>query len=164
MAGRPYHTDSMEEIIVAEPDRPTIVAAAVATTFLVVAAGVNTNWQVRVVLIAMGIAVVYRMRQMKLSVTRSSVVVVNFWRYELDLGSVRIVDEKDLAWPKNDVGDPNTTSVGMPTGASAGGRALYLMDDSGQKVRVRLAPVYGNRLDTISEDLYRAVAIMKEDG
>ena len=152
----------MDEIIVVEPDRPTIVAAAAATTFLVVAAGVNTNWQVRLALIAMGIAVVYRMRQMKLSVNRMSVVVVNLWRHELELDSVRIVDEKDqMAWPKNDVGEPNTTSVGFPTGASAGGRALYLLDDSGQKVRVRLAPVYGNRLDTITEDLYRAVAAMK---
>jgi hypothetical protein len=38
------------------------------------------------------------------------------------------------------------------------------VDDSGQKVRFGLAPVYGSRLDAIAEDLYRAIDTMKADG
>ena len=41
------------------------------------------------------------------------------------------------------------------------GRMLYLTDGSGRKVHVGLAPVYGSRLDTIAEDLYRAIDMMK---
>jgi hypothetical protein len=104
--------------------------------------------------LVVGVGVVSRFAQMKLSVTRTSVVVVNYTsRHEFALDSVRVVDERETpTWLSDMGGKRNRTS-----------RTMYLMDDSGQRVHVALAPMYGTRMDTIAEDLYRAIDRMRTD-
>lgn len=150
----------MEEIVVARPDRSMLVAVAVITVFVLAVAAPYGNMAALLVVAATSVASVLRLRQMKLSVTRASVVVVNYLaRHEVPLNTVRIIDEKDQL-----VG-PMRASAGFEDGKLySSGRALYVTDDSGRKVRVGLAPMHGSRLDTIAEDLYRAIARMRTGG
>lgn len=141
----------MSEITVAKPDNSMIAVAVIAAAVLLLAAIPAQSWGVRVLAVAIGVAAVRRFAQMRLSVTRSSVVVVNYTtRHEFPIDEVQIVDERD-------------TSILLPdaSGTPASGRTLYVMDRSGRKAHVALAPIYGSRLDTIAEDLYRAISTMK---
>ena len=107
---------------------------------------------VRWLLLALGIGFVYRLTQMKVSVTSSSVVVVNlFVRYELPLAGTRIVTEKDRSPYLSDSGGKMDRT----------GRVLYLVSETGEKVRVGVAPMFGGRLDVIAEDLNRTIATMQ---
>ena len=73
---------------------------------------------------------------MKLSVTQDSVIVVNFLKqYEIPLNEVEIHDNRD--------------------------RSPLLSNGSSPRVPISIAPAFGSRLDTIAEDLYRAIDKMK---
>ena len=76
----------MDEIVVAETDGSMVVTAAVGVTIILGIELVFVEGIVRWLLLALGIGFVYRLTKMKVSVTSSSVVVVNlFVRYELPL-------------------------------------------------------------------------------
>ena len=142
----------MDEIVVAETDGSMVVTAAVGVTIILGIELIFVEGIVRWLLLALGIGFVYRLTQMKVSVTSSSVVVVNlFVRYELPLAGTRIVTEKDRSPYLSDGGGKMDNT----------GRVLYLVSDTGEKVRVGVAPMFGNRLDVIAEDLDRAIATMQ---
>lgn len=119
-------------------------------------------WPVRVVLVGGGSIAAYQfLRQvalMKLAVTDFKVVVVNLRsRHELELSSVRIeVRDDPSVWPKDDLRDDAREAFGQEEPSRA--RSLVLTDSSDQQVRVGIAPSYGRRLDTITENLNIAIA------
>ncbi len=143
----------MEEIVVARPDRSAVAVVAVGVLVIVTAAVNVGGWRTAIWMVPLGVATLYWFAEMKLSVTSESVVVVNFAsRKYLDLTTVQIVDQAHpLTWPVDD------------TERERAARALYLTDESGQRVRVAVAPSRGHQLDTIAEALYRAIATMQAE-
>ena len=142
----------MNEITVAKPDTSTIVVAAAITVAVLGSAIPYGGWAIRFGAVLLGWAAVRRFAQMRLAVTRSAVVVQNYTaRHELPLDEVKIIDEReDASWVSE-----------MGGKGDEAGRSLYVMDDSGRKVHVGVAPAYGSRLDRIAEDLIRAIERMK---
>lgn len=158
----------VDEIVVAKSSTGPFTALVYFCVIVVLIRGWIIPWQARVVLYAVTLLVAYeaqsRMRGMKLSVTPKSVHVVNFnSKYELDLETVRIDDEKNPeTWPQNDVVAAEDLAVGSAGSKQA--RILCLTDDSGIKAKVGVAPSYGSRLDQIAEDLNAAIVRMRTDG
>ena len=95
---------------------------------------------------------------MKVAVDDFKVTVVNLKsRHELELWSVRLeVREDPGIWPQDDLREVMRSTFEQNDPKRA--RTLVLTDSSEQQVRVGVAPSYGRRLDTISEDLNIAIA------
>ena len=95
---------------------------------------------------------------MKVAVDDFKVTVVNLKsRHELELWSVRLEVREDLGiWPQDDLREVMRSTFEQDDPKRA--RTLVLTDSSEQQVRVGVAPSYGRRLDTISEDLNIAIA------
>ena len=95
---------------------------------------------------------------MKVAVDDFKVTVVNLKsRHELELWSVRLeVREDPGIWPQDDLREVMRSTFEQDDPKRA--RTLVLTDSSEQQVRVGVAPSYGRRLDTITEDLNIAIA------
>lgn len=102
--------------------------------------------------------------KMKLAVNDFSVVVVNLRsRHELELWSVKIeVRDDPSVWPRDDMLPGMREAFEQEETKKA--RSLVLVDSSEQQVRVGVAPAYGRRLDTITENLNIAIARHRSDG
>lgn len=95
---------------------------------------------------------------MKVAVDDFKVTVVNLKsRHELELWSVRIeVREDPGIWPQDDLRE--VMREGFEQQDPKRARSLVLTDSSEQQVRVGVAPSYGRRMDTITENLNVAIA------
>ena len=95
---------------------------------------------------------------MKVAVDDFKVTVVNLKsRHELELWSVRIEVREDPAiWPQDDLRE--VMREGFEQQDPKRARSLVLTDSSEQQVRVGVAPSYGRRMDTITENLNVAIA------
>lgn len=144
----------MDEIVVAKasPGMVAVASFGVLVAMIGFPVGEPAGAIVTTILCATAI---WRITRMKVSVLPAAVEVVNFFStHRLDLDSVRIIDEKGLPVLMSDAGGPMDLD----------GRTLYLSDKLETKVVVGVAPRHGNRLDTIAEDLYRAIAKMQAQG
>lgn len=161
----------VEEIVVARSSTGPAKAIAYVSIVIVVVRAWAIIWPVRVVFLAVVFWIIYvllqRLTGMKLSVSHESVHVVNFnSKFELDINSVRIDDEKNPhAWPKDDFikvkPDPPKDPEEAAEENAKKARTLVLTDDTGIKAPVGVAPSYGTRLDEIAEGLYIAIDRMR---
>lgn len=119
------------------------------------------------VVAVVGLAV-FRASRMGLFVSRDSVDVVNFLSQgSFDRSSVQIEFEGELSqWPGDDIPAAIRTGVTPPGELSDSAhvsqtapsiRALYVGDDSGERIRVNVVPSYGDRANRIVEDLRSAL-------
>jgi len=121
----------------------------------------------RLLLVGVSTLAAYRfltqVAKMKLAVNDFKVVVVNLRsRHELELWSVRIeVRDDPKAWPRDDLLPEMREAFDQEDAKRA--RSLVLVDSSDQQVRVGIAPSYGRRLDTITENLNIAIAKHRSD-
>ena len=126
----------VEEIVVARSN----LSAVLLSLTTVIAAG------------PFALLIAWRVSRMKLSVTQDSVIVVNFLKqYEIPLNEVEIHDNRDRSPLLSDAGGRLDTD----------GRVLSVSNGSSPRVPISIAPAFGSRLDTIAEDLYRAIDKMK---
>lgn len=130
------------------------ITSFLALPFRVVVIGVGCVWSFRFL---------KRVASMKVAVDDFKVIVVNLKsRHELELWSIRIeVREDPGIWPQDDLREEMRESFEQINPKRA--RSLVLTDSSEQQVRVGVAPSYGRRLDTITENLNIAIAKHRSD-
>lgn len=157
-----------EEIVVAKSSTGPAQVLAFLSVGIVVGRTWTIQWPVRFALVAFTFGVAYlllsKLAGMKLSVSQKAVHVVNFnSRFELDINTVRIEDQKNPeAWPHDDIIEVNPEPKDeLQQLEEKKARALILTDASGVKAPVGVAPSYGSRLDEIAEDLYIAIDRMR---
>ncbi len=104
-------------------------------------------------LLAFAYVIDARVGDMRLAVNDRAVEIVNFLSsHNLDLMTVVVDTEtEDSEWPADDL-PPSATGEAPRLGS------LLLWDHSGQKVKVGVAPSYGDQLETIANDLKIAIS------
>lgn len=97
--------------------------------------------------IAIGLAIWWRVGQLKLAVTNDHVIVLNFFK------TMRVpIEEADV-----EVGEPEAGLLLSDSGGKLdqGGRSLYVVrnGDESERIRIGVAPRYGSEVARIHHDL-----------
>lgn len=147
----------MDGIVVARTARATIVMGTIVGLAIFALVPARLPLMLTLAVAAALVAAVRRLAAMAVIVTPEAVVVQNFWsHHEIPLTEVRITD---VVEPRPRFGHEDEAPGDDRVD---GARSLYLEDGTGRRVRVGLAPLYGSGLDDLAEDLYRAIAVMRD--
>lgn len=152
-------TSSGGETVVAELSRATVRVGVVLLLVFPALALVWFNLSVvnaasAILLLILASLIDSRAGAMRLAVGSGGVKVVNFFSsHVFALDTVRIEAEQETSpWPADDVPAAMNKREAPRVGA------LYISDDSSERVRVGVVPSYGGRMGTIVQDLNLAVA------